>query len=553
MIIGNIDDKQYYKYALDVVSGKEIACKWVKLACNKFLSDLKREDLEFHVKKADIVEEFISCMKHTDSSFAGKPFILLPYQSFIVANVYGFYYTGTNRRRYTAAAIQISRKAGKTQMMAAIALYALIADKEPGAQVFASAGSREQASILLSAAQKLARSLDPDGRDLILYRSEIKFPKTDSFMKVISSDIEKANGWFPSTWICDEIEILPDTRSWDIMVSGSAARTRAVGWSIFTAGFDKESMGYEFRQRSIDILLGNIDNDHWFSYIAELDEDIDWRASTVEQWRMANPSIGVTVRTEFMEEQLETAKTSNALATSILTKNLNYWLDSQTTWLEDDLIRKCMVKDIDFRNFKDELVFVATDLAQISDCNVTGYMVKREGKFYFRFDCYLPENTLLKGKNALLYRKFKQEGGLKITPGNVTDYDIIRKDILKWRDNEDMQIYKFVTDKWNGTQFMIDCTEDGLPIEEFAQNIGNMNAPVKEFERQMRLGNIIMEYNCMIPWFFSSAALKWDEHENCKIVKGGSKSQKIDLCVVCAMLMGSYLQSPLYNTEITVV
>lgn len=132
MIQGNIENKSYYLYALDVVNDRIKTGVLIKLSCQRFLDDLKREDLIFRVDKADEVINFIGIMKHSTGDFNGKPFTLLAWQQWVVASIYGFYWLD-GCRKYTTAYIEIARKNGKTQLSAALALYSLIVDGGNGA------------------------------------------------------------------------------------------------------------------------------------------------------------------------------------------------------------------------------------------------------------------------------------------------------------------------------------------------------------------------------------------------------------------------------------
>lgn len=204
MIIGDISNKEYYLYALDIVNEKIKAGNFVKLACQRFLDDLQREDVIFKVSEADKVIKFVSIFKHNTGQFAGQSFKLLQWQQWVVANIYGFYWEdGT--RRFSTAYIEIARKNGKTQLAAAIALYALVGEGESAAQVIAAANSKDQAKILLNAATSLAKSVDGKKRYLQPYRSEIRYPKTDSFLKIVSADTSKLDGLNCSTFIIDKV------------------------------------------------------------------------------------------------------------------------------------------------------------------------------------------------------------------------------------------------------------------------------------------------------------------------------------------------------------
>lgn len=134
--------KPYYRYAEDVTEGKIVCGDNIKLACRRFLNDLKRPDLDFREAVVDRAIGFISTLKHFAGKSSGKNFILEDWQQFIIANIVGFYWL-SGERRFTSSYIEVSRKNGKTALAAALCLYYLIADGEDGAEVDLAANSKE--------------------------------------------------------------------------------------------------------------------------------------------------------------------------------------------------------------------------------------------------------------------------------------------------------------------------------------------------------------------------------------------------------------------------
>lgn len=134
--------KPYYRYAEDVTEGRIVCGDNIKLACRRFLNDLKRPDLDFREAVVDRAIGFISTLKHFAGKSSGKNFILEDWQQFIIANIVGFYWS-SGERRFTSSYIEVSRKNGKTALAAALCLYYLIADGEDGAEVDLAANSKE--------------------------------------------------------------------------------------------------------------------------------------------------------------------------------------------------------------------------------------------------------------------------------------------------------------------------------------------------------------------------------------------------------------------------
>ena len=167
--------KAYYQYCDDVLSGKIVACEYIKLACKRFKLFLTKYD--FRESKVDRVIKFISLFKHYTGKTAGKRFELIPWQQFLIANIYGFYMPNSTERVTNSVYLQISRKSGKSFLSAAIALYSLLGDNEPDPQVLFTATSFEQAGICFGQAKQLALQLDSKEKYLQINKSEVILKK----------------------------------------------------------------------------------------------------------------------------------------------------------------------------------------------------------------------------------------------------------------------------------------------------------------------------------------------------------------------------------------
>ena len=546
MIQGDIKNTTYYKYAQQVLEGKIIACYYVQLACKRFLQDLNREDLIFNCDKVTNVISFISTFKHNTGQFVGKPFILLAWQQFVVANIYGFYYSdGT--RRFTTAYIEIARKNGKTQLAAALALYSLIADGENAAQVIAASNSKEQAKILLQAATALTKSIDPNHKYLTPYRSEIKFQLTDSFLKIVSADTSKLDGLNCSTFIIDEYHEAPNTKMWDVLRSSQGMRRNPLGIIITTSGFAKEKPCYKKREVGLEVLHNLKQDDSFFCIVYTLDNKDDWTDERV--WIKACPCLGVTVTKKYMRDQINSALLNPSEEVGVKTKLCNLWCDVADVWLPESYIVKAS-KNIRLEDFRDCECYIGVDLSATSDLTAVSYLIEKDNIYYFKTNYYLPESALVDKPDRETYKLWKQQGLITITAGNVTDYDYITNDIVAA--SNILNIQKIGYDKWNATQWAIHATEIGLPLEEYPQTMGNFNRPTKELERLILSGNTVIDNNEITRWCFRNVELKSDYNGNVKPNKG-IKSKKIDGVIAIIQALGMYLTVPHYSNEILTI
>ena len=176
-------DPKYTKYAEDVVSGRQVACLYIKQACQRYLDWFKRTDIEFREDKADKPVKFISLLRHFKGSAANKPFILEEWQKFIVYNTFGWYWKGTNKRVIRNVYLTVSRKAGKSAFCASLALYLLLADGDSGSEIYCCANSVAQASIVFELCKGFSESIDTGKKKYFKkYRDSLKVEATKSVL-----------------------------------------------------------------------------------------------------------------------------------------------------------------------------------------------------------------------------------------------------------------------------------------------------------------------------------------------------------------------------------
>ena len=539
--------KAYFKYVEDVVSGNVVVGENIKLACNRFRNDQQRDDLEFREDVVDNAIDFIGTLKHFTGKSSGQNFILEPWQAFIVANIVGWYWKGTNTRRYSSSYIEISRKQGKTALAAALCIYFLIADGEDGAEVDLAANSKDQAKIAFSFCSAFTRQLDPKCKYLKAYRDSILMDINNSKLKVFAADDSKLDGFNASFGLIDEYHSAKNSKVRDVIKSSMGMRLNPHLCTITTAGFDKTLPCYKLRSTSIDILNGLKDDDSMFIAIYSLDEKDDW--TDENNWVKCAPNLDVTVTKKYIREQVQSAINNPSEEVGVKTKTLNLWCDSVEVWLPESYLIKASKKD-DWELLKDKSCYIGVDLAATSDLTAVSYMVVDDGIYHFRTDYYLPESALREKGDRELYKYWKQMGLLKITEGNVTDYDYITNDMMKFSNL--VSIQKVGYDPYNSTQWAIDATEKGLPLEQYPQNLGNFNKPTRELERLILSGKAIIENNEITRWCFRNVTLKSDHNGNVKPNKS-INAKKIDGTIAMIQALGMYLTTPHFTNEILTI
>jgi phage terminase large subunit-like protein len=525
------------RYAQEVISGKKVTGKWVKLAAHRFLKDLKRTDIVFDEKEANRAVNFIERkLKHWEGSFAGNPLLLEDWQKFILMQIFGWF-TLEGKRRIRSVYIQIARKNGKTAFLAAIILYHIFADRENTPQVLVGANNEDQAKICTNSVGQMVMA-SPDLRELVddkevrlfNYNGKIfglKYDERIGEMRAMSKNPETKDGYGASLGGVDEYHEAKDDKLLNVIESGQGSRLNPLLIVITTAGFDKDGPCYsKLRESSVQILTGTIEDDHHLAFIYEQDEDDI--ASDEGTWVKSNPNLGVSVSIEFLRSRYKKALNEGGTKmVDFLTKNLNKWVDAPEVWLGFEIWSK------NKHGHQPEILLSKTcygglDLARTVDLNAFALWFPNFHEDYHAVKPFfwIPEYKIDNNNDRVDYRKWVEQGYIKKTSGNVADYKQIAadiKNIISKYDFKSLAYDKYLT----GHGVLADLLDEGIECHELGQNIVSLNMPTKELERIVTSGKMEHFGNPVLAWMMGNTLLTRDTSGNVKPDKGKSE-KKID-------------------------
>jgi phage terminase large subunit-like protein len=531
-------------YAEDCIAGVIPSCIYVKQAAQRFLNDLHSDTYMYDAAEVDKVVVFINALWLTEQK-KPKHFYLEPWQTFIVANLYGVCSIKTGFRKYRSAYIELARKNGKSQLVTALALYHTVFDTD--AQVIVSANSREQArNVDFKKLKQFSTQLDPKQKHLIHYYNSIKFGSNE--LIVTAADPKRLDGLNASFCLIDELHEAPDNRMYNVMKSSQGGREEPMLISITTAGYDTESFCYSLRTYCTEILSGEKVDNNQFALIYTVDPTDKLEDKSC--WVKANPNIDVSVFSNFLDGEVTKAMNNESERAGVAVKNFNVWMKANTSeiWIPESYVSTAMA-DIKFEDpiFEGQECIVGIDLASVSDITAVSYMFSIDGKYYFLNDYYIPEDSMSTNQNRELYKEAAALGLIKITEGNVVDYDIILNDMIDR--NNVHAVTSIYYDKFNSTQFAIDATEAGFQMQQYSQLAGSMNKPLKEFERMIKSDQVVIQRNSITKWMLGNVILKINQLGNYSIDKS-SKAKKIDGVSAMMDALGGYLSSPAYSFNV---
>lgn len=544
----------YVDYVKGVLDGSIVACEYIKLACQRTIDFDNRDDMYFDEEDVTRRINFIWKMRHSTGEHNRQHFKLLPWQLWLISQIFGWKWKDTGYRVTRKVFLMISRKNGKTAICSALSLAAMVGDAQSGQEIDIIANNSKQAGICFDQIKNYAESVDPLRKIFQTYRSEIRVPYFKSKIQVLSSESMGLDGWNSSVVIFDEFHAQKNWDLYNVMKSSQAAREQPLMIVLTTAGFliGEAYPCYSTWETCIDILRKDKQDDAYFSAIYQLDEGDNWQDE--ECWIKCSPSLDQTVFRQFMREELTAAKNNVSLENGIRTKTLNEWRQSENVWLPYELLKSNMqpMTVEEMSNLPNvSYAYIGVDLSAVSDLTALSLMVESEGKFYFKSWAFVPEDCLLSGQNAMRYRDWKKMGYIDVTDGNVQDYDYI---LSKIREIDSViPIAGVYYDQWNAVQFAVNATNIGLPMYPYSQALGNFNRPTKMFELLLKKGDIVMDYNTMVLWCFANSTLKYDFNDNCKPIKADTKNGKIDTVIAMLQALGGYYLDNNFTQDLTAV
>lgn len=532
------------KYAKDVLAGKVAAGKYARLACQRFVDDLKRKDwpYRYDADKADRAVKFMQLMPHTKGRWSAKKerLVFQPWQCFIECNLFGWVRKESVLRRFRFSYEEIPRKNGKSIRLAARGLYLFAADGEAGAEVYSGATSEKQALEVFRPAWQMAQKM-PALRD----RFGIELsgnPKNPGPMFVME-DMSKfepvigkpGDGSSPHAALVDEYHEHDTDHMVDTMLTGMGAREQPMLSIITTAGSNLGGPCYEQRRDVIRILEGEVKDETLFGIIFGIDETDRWDdpASLIK----ANPNYGVSVFGDFLQAQLEAARRSSSKQNAFRTKHLNDWVGARAAWM-NMLAWQRQRRSFELDDFDGCPCWVGVDLASKLDVAAVVMLFLKDGAYHCIPRFYVPESTLEENEK---YRNFVLEGAMVATPGEMTDYAFIEEE-LKELAARGADIRDIAFDPAQAAYLMTRLDQAGLPVVEMAQNVRNLSEPMKEVEALTLSRRFWHDGNAAMTWMVGNVVAKVDAKEHIYPRKE-TAANKIDGAVALILAMGRAMQA----------
>lgn len=539
-------------YVADVVAGRVMACRWVRLACERHLRDLvdgPARGIWFDERTAKMMVAFFSLLHHWKGEWAGRPVTLEPWQQFVIASLFGWKRKADGTRRFRTGYLEVARKNGKTTLAAGVGLGLMVVDGEPGAEVYTAATKRDQARIAHRDATEMVKRSPELKREVSSFKDNLHSLETSSKFQPLGRDADSLDGLNVHGVIADEVHAWPNRDLWDVLETATGARRQPLMLAITTAGSDRQSFCRSLHDYAERVLSGLVEDDSFWGIIYTLDDGDNWEDE--KNWGKSNPNLAVSKQLDDMRRKAGRAKEMPAALNAFLRLELNVWTQADTRWMNPDKWRLCS-GPVELEALRGRPCFGGLDLSSTIDITALVWVfppIESGGEYIVVPRFFIPDENVMERvrRDRVPVDVWIREGLVIATPGNVVDYDWVLGQIESDMDLFDVQELAF--DRWGSQKITSDLQSRlGFTVDEkvaklqgrpllvqFGQGFASMSAPMKELEKLVLSLKIAHGGNPVLSWMADNLVAVMDPAGNIKPDKARSR-EKIDGMV--ALIMG---------------
>jgi phage terminase large subunit-like protein len=487
------------EYHDKIERGQIIAGKWIKKIYKILVDGIKSGDWDFDAKKANKAIQFIENFCH-HSKGRNDLFKLELWQKAIVSAIFGILDKKTHRRQFREIFLLVGRKNGKSLFAAAIMAYVAYIDGEYGSELYCLAPKLDQADIVYDSFYKITQAEEELAEVTKKRRSDIYIEELNTTIKKIAFNAKKADGFNPTMTTNDEMEAWPGDqglKQYEVMVSGTGARTEPITLSTSTAGYVNDGIFDELMKRSTAFLKGSSKERRLLPFLYMIDDLEKW--NTKEELAKANPNLGVSVQWEFFEEQIAIALQSLSKKAEFMTKYCNIKQNSSIAWLDYETVAKAAGQPYTLDDFRGCYCVAGIDLSRTTDLTAVSLIIEKGGKNHIITQFFMPQEryNVAIDEEGVPYNIFKEQGYLTISGEHQVNY----KDVFAWfvRLIKEYKIrpLKVGYDRYCAGYLVEEMKEAGFHMDDVYQGT-NLTPVLNTFEGDLKDGMYLIGENNLL-------------------------------------------------------
>lgn len=517
--------------------GEIIVPKKIKQMYAKIKPIVLGEDDKYYYdeKKGNRPIQFLETFcKQSKGKWHGKTMELMLFQKAKLQSVFGILHRDTGLRRFNEVFDVRARKNGKTQELAGLGLYLMIADGERGAEIYTAATNYAQAKRVWDESKNMIDQ-SPDLASVLRHRtfpeSEILMDRTMSVYKPLSKNVKSMDGLNANAATIDEVHELPRA-IYDILKQSMSVREQPLLTMITTAGFVREGLFDDMYSYASKVLDGTVEDDTLFALIYELDSEDEMYDE--DMWIKANPAIDVIKDREMLRQNVERMKTDLNFAKTVKVKDFNIIDVEEHAWLTYNEFNNDTIVDIS--KYNNTMAIGGFDLSRTNDLTAfsTLFYDKELDKFVFDTMYWMPEAKYKEVESGKIpYRQWVDRGLIRLCPGNIIDYKMISSYVYNEMVMERGITYlKIHYDAYSATYLVKELESLGFSesvLIRTQQNYKTLSIPMQTLESHLSEGRVIYQNNPVTKWNLSNVQLVLDRNGNYMPKKiDDKKERKID-------------------------
>ena len=473
------------EYHDKIERGQIIAGKWIKKIYKILVDGIKSGDWDFDAKKANKAIQFIENFCH-HSKGRNDLFKLELWQKAIVSAIFGILDKKTHRRQFREIFLLVGRKNGKSLFAAAIMAYVAYIDGEYGSELYCLAPKLDQADIVYDSFYKITQAEEELAEVTKKRRSDIYIAELNTTIKKIAFNAKKADGFNPTMTTNDEMEAWPGDqglKQYEVMVSGTGARTEPITLSTSTAGYINDGIFDELMKRSTAFLKGSSKERRLLPFLYMIDD----------------PNLGVSVQWEFFEEQIAIALQSLSKKAEFMTKYCNIKQNSSIAWLDYETVAKAAGQPYTLDDFRGHYCVAGIDLSRTTDLTAVSLVIEKGGKNHIITQFFMPQEryNVAIDEEGVPYNIFKEQGYLTISGEHQVNY----KDVFAWfvRLIKEYKIrpLKVGYDRYCAGYLVEEMKESGFHMDDVYQGT-NLTPVLNTFEGDLKDGMYLIGENNLL-------------------------------------------------------
>ena len=510
---------RYYQHIKD---GTVTAPKWIHLLYARIIKDLEERAYFFDAKKAERAIRFMETfLHHSKGKLAPGLVKLEEWQKAQLSCIFGLV-NSEGRRQFQEVFAVEGRKCGKSLLASGVAAYMAFGQGEYGADVYFIATKLDQADLAYSAFVQSIEN-EPELRSLIKRRrTDIYIPNTNTTIKRLPFSQKKSDGLNPYLTVCDELAAWvgdAGLKQYEVMRSALGNREEPLILSITSANYINDGIYDELTKRSTAWLMGTSKERRLLPFLYMIDDIKRW--NDLSELQKSIPNLGVSVRVDFLLEQIAIAETSASARAEFITKFCCIKQNSSQAWLDYETVERASGGPLRLEDFRGCYCVGGIDLSKTTDLTAACIVIEKGGQLHVISRFFMPQERIEKAtaEDGIPYDAYVKRGELILSGENHVDYHDVFRFFTDLVEKFSIFPLKVGYDRYSAQYLVADMKAYGFHMDDVYQGF-NLTPVISETEGMMLDGKISIGDNQLLKAHLLNSALKADvEAQKTRLVK----------------------------------